>query len=59
MQAYCPVSFALKFAAFCLFVGVVVGLWAGMMISEPESQPSQSPRAPKTQVADALPGTPE
>ena len=58
MQAYCPVSFALKLAAFCLLLGVVVGVWVSTtLMSTPESQPQPS-RAPATQAADALPGQP-
>jgi hypothetical protein len=58
MQAYCPVSFALKLAAFCLLLGVVVGVWLTTAVSVPESQPSQPNRTPTTQVAEALPGRP-
>jgi len=57
MQAFCPVSFALKLAAFCLIAGVVLGAWiSAAMWGEPESQPS---RQPTTQVADVLPGQSE
>lgn len=60
MQAYCPVSFALKLAAFCLLLGVAVGVWLSTeLMSTPESQPPQPSRAPVNQVADALPGLPE
>ena len=27
MRAYCPVSFALKLALFCLVMGMIAGLW--------------------------------
>lgn len=56
MQAFCPVSFALKLAAVALLVGVVAGAWfSAAMVSAPEPQPD---RAPTTQVADVLPGQP-
>lgn len=54
MQAFCPVSFALKLAAFCLLVGVVLGAWlSAEMVGAPDShQPS---RQPATQVANVPP----
>jgi len=27
VRAYCPVSFALKLALFCLVMGMIAGLW--------------------------------
>lgn len=57
MQAYCPVSFALKLAAFSLLLGVMLGAWVGAGLAG-ESQPSQQFRAPTTQVVDAPPGQP-
>ena len=56
MQAYCPVSFALKLAAVCLLLGVVAGAWiSATVVGASDSQPD---RAPTTQVADVLPGQP-
>ncbi|WP_154814458.1 hypothetical protein [Actinophytocola xinjiangensis] len=58
MQAFCPVSLAIKFAAFCLVLGVVIGFALALGMSTQESQPQPS-RAPTTQAADAPPGQPE
>lgn len=58
MQAFCPVSTAIKLAAICLVIGVVVGVLLAAGLSTQESQPQPS-RAPTTQAADAPPGQPE
>jgi hypothetical protein len=57
MQAYCSVSFALKLAAFCLLVGVVVGAWLSAAVWSGSAADSQPSREPTTQVAEVLPGT--
>lgn len=54
MQAYCPVSFALKLAVLCLLLGVIVGAWISATLVS--ASDSQSGRAPTTQVADVLAG---
>ncbi|MCT2582670.1 hypothetical protein [Actinophytocola gossypii] len=44
MQAYCPVSFALKLAVFCLVLGVVVGAWlSAELMGQADSPPSLQP----------------
>ena len=39
MQAYCPVSFALKLAVFCLVLGVVTGVWLSAELMSPADAP--------------------
>ncbi len=54
MRTYCPISFALKLALFCLLVGVAAGVWlSSSALSAPGSLPS---RPASTQVTDGSPG---
>lgn len=54
MRTYCPVSFALKLALFCLMLGLVAGVWlSSAALSTSDSLPS---RQPPTQVSDGSSG---
>lgn len=54
MRTYCPISFALKLALFCLILGLVAGVWlSSQALSAADSLPS---RVPSTQVTDGSSG---
>ena len=54
VRAYCPVSFALKLALFCLILGLVAGVWlSSHALSISDSSPS---RPPSTQETDGSSG---
>ncbi len=56
MRTYCPISFALKLALFCLILGLVAGMWLrSVALSTPDSWPA---RPPSTQVTDGSLGQP-
>jgi hypothetical protein len=54
VRTYCPISFALKLALFCLLAGLAAGVWLSAAVL---STSDSLPREPSTQVTDGSPGS--